>query len=224
MGRVYLTINDIPRRGPDEEPATKKQLDYLRRMAHFKESDLEELGQWQASLLIDQAKEIRDEISSGGANVKRNKGCGCLALIILTLVVAGSIKLLYDRHSEGGAQTGSKPQEAPTGLPEPDKGTPPKPQPEATASPDHKSAPQPEQPTIAKAELVTTLNGVRLPVIVVTTEQFDLLNELGKETPIPAGSIIKIEKRGEKGSLTMKIKGALFVGNELRLFGKVRLR
>ena len=77
---------------------------------------------------------------------------------------------------------------------------------------------------VTEPQILKTLEGVPLPRTVVVTESLNLLNERGKETAIPVGSIIKIEKRGEKGSLTCQIDGALFVGNELRFFGKVKMR
>ncbi len=63
-----------------------------------------------------------------------------------------------------------------------------------------------------------------LPVTLVSTEAFSLLNIEGKETIIPAGTVIKVLKRGKKGSLTTEIKKGVFVGNESRLAGKVVLR
>lgn len=75
---------------------------------------------------------------------------------------------------------------------------------------------------VPEPQILNSLEGVSLPKTVIVTESFNLLNEVGKETKIPVGAIIKIEKRGEKGSLTCEIDGTLFVGNEYRLFGKVK--
>ena len=50
-----------------------------------------------------------------------------------------------------------------------------------------------------------------------------MFNKVGKETTIPIGAIITIEERKNLGSLTMKIAGEVFVGNESRLLHKVRL-
>lgn len=61
-----------------------------------------------------------------------------------------------------------------------------------------------------------------LPATRVTTDEISLLNEAGKETVIPSGSVIEITRRGDKGTLTMTINGALFVGHESRLLGKTK--
>jgi hypothetical protein len=59
------------------------------------------------------------------------------------------------------------------------------------------------------------------PITVTTTQPFTLLDKAGKETPIPLGSSIKVMSRGKLGSLAMEINGAIFVGNEERLLGKI---
>jgi len=199
MAKVEFTVKDIPRKKPGEEPATQKQLEYLRQLAPFKESDLKNLGKWQASYLIDQAKEIRDRISHGKLRRKK-QGCGCLSIVVLVLAIGVLVKLGQDSHSDS---TDKKPT--------------------SKAQESHKQVPL-EQPTLPKSDLVTTFENINLPVAVITTKEFDLLNEVGKETTIPVGSVIMVEKRGDKGALTMHVKGALFVGNELRLSGKVKLR
>jgi len=61
-----------------------------------------------------------------------------------------------------------------------------------------------------------------LPATVVATDEISLLNNTGKETLIPSGSVIQITKRGDKGTLTMQINGSLFVGHESRLLGKFK--
>jgi len=54
---------DVPERQKDEEPATEKQLAYIRHLAPGAKSEhgeLEDLGKWQASALIDQIKEEKE--------------------------------------------------------------------------------------------------------------------------------------------------------------------
>lgn len=66
--------------------------------------------------------------------------------------------------------------------------------------------------------------GIALPATVVVTEQVSLLNGAGQETVVPSGSVIQITKRSDKGTLTLQINGALFVGHESRLLGKTKPR
>jgi hypothetical protein len=56
---------DLPEREEDEEPATAKQLAYIRHLApdiELKHGSLQDLGKWQASALIDQIKEEKEEL------------------------------------------------------------------------------------------------------------------------------------------------------------------
>jgi hypothetical protein len=58
---------DIPEREEDEEPATKKQLAYIRHLApgiELTHASLEDLGKWQASALIDQIKEEKEQFEA----------------------------------------------------------------------------------------------------------------------------------------------------------------
>ncbi len=58
---------DVPERQKDEEPATEKQLAYIRHLAPGAKSEhgeLEDLGKWQASALIDQIKEEKERFES----------------------------------------------------------------------------------------------------------------------------------------------------------------
>ena len=221
MARLNFTIKDIPPREPNEGPATEKQLDYLRHLARFRESEIQGLGKWQASYLIDRAKALRDEIRFGNIGVKKKKGCGCLSVILLIIILAGLISI-GNRDSERPPK--AKQENAPKIVPKAEKETPPKTQPEDGTRQDQRPPIPADQAITPKSEFLTTFEGVNLPVTVITTEAFDRLNEEGKETAIPIGSIVNVEKRGEKGTLTTHIKGALFVGSELRLSGKVKPR
>ena len=84
--------------------------------------------------------------------------------------------------------------------------------------------PAPQTSTEPATAVPATLEFVVLPVTLVSTEAFSLLDIEGKETVIPAGSVIKVLKRGKMGSLTTEINKGTFVGNESRLAGKVNLR
>jgi len=140
------------------------------------------------------------------------------------LLSAATAKILFDWYSDRDSQTTSKPRDSPKVVPKVEKETPLKEQPKIAAGQDQRPPIPTDQAIIQKSEFLTTFEGVNLPVTVITTEAFDLLNQEGKETAIPVGSIVSVEKRGEKGALTTHIKGALFVGSELRLSGKVKPR
>ncbi len=65
---AYRSLNlDIPEREEDEEPATEKQLAYIRHLAPGTKPEhggLEDLGKWQASAIIDQIKEEKEQFES----------------------------------------------------------------------------------------------------------------------------------------------------------------
>ena len=86
--------------------------------------------------------------------------------------------------------------------------------------------PMPPAPksTVPNSHLLTSFGNVPLPATVTVIEPINLLNATGKETSFPPNTVIMIEKRSDSGTLTMKINGALFVGNEARLSKKTMLR
>jgi len=57
---------DVPERQKDEEPATEKQLAYIRHLAAGAkpEHSEEDLGKWQAWALIDQIKEEKERFET----------------------------------------------------------------------------------------------------------------------------------------------------------------
>jgi hypothetical protein len=66
------------------------------------------------------------------------------------------------------------------------------------------------------------LEMIDLPTTLIATEPISLLNAAGKEVSMPANTRINVTKRTGHGTLTMEINGALFVGNESRILGKVK--
>lgn len=71
---------------------------------------------------------------------------------------------------------------------------------------------------------ITTLENEPLPITLVSTEEFALLDKAGKPVTIPAGSIIIVESRDPVGTLITRINGDAFVGNENRLSGKAKVK
>lgn len=69
---------------------------------------------------------------------------------------------------------------------------------------------------------ITTLENVALPITLVSVAEFPLLDNTGKQTTISVGSIVSVESRSPSGTLTTRINGSVFVGNEERLAGKVK--
>jgi len=90
--------------------------------------------------------------------------------------------------------------------------------------PDQPVAPtQPEEPAIPEVRDLITLEGIALPVTLEVIAPFNLMDATGKETSIPVDTSVLVEKRSPSGTLTMKIGGNLYVGNESRLAKKVRM-
>jgi len=81
-----------------------------------------------------------------------------------------------------------------------------------------------KSPTIEVAhQKLETLEGMTLPMTMITTNEVVLRDKTGKEVAVPTGSNIKVFTRSERGTLSMEINGAVFVGNESRILGKMKL-
>lgn len=74
----------------------------------------------------------------------------------------------------------------------------------------------------SRPEILASLEGIALPAVIVTTEEVTLRNSTGKEVALPKETNIKVTSRSTLGTLSMEIKGNLFVGNESRISGKVK--
>lgn len=163
-----------------------------------------------------------------GGGRRGGGGCGVVMLVILLLAWKGCTSLMHESKNPATSQPleskSSAASQTPTNQSAGDTKELPKAEKNQEQPPTIKPEKKPITPLPEESRILSTLEGVGFPITVLSTDQFELLNETGMETPIPVGSVIKIEKRGVKGSLTMQIKGAMFVGNELRLLGKVKLR
>lgn len=165
------------------------------------------------------------ETKRGKQILKRGVGL----LVVLMFVAGGGIWIVKGPFIHRQASNTSH-VDQPTIAQITDAEISPPPQPEApieaeTARPEISTtevpAVEPEiKPEAAHQALVLT--ETELPVLVVTTEPFTLLNNTGKETSIPIGTKIAITNRSKGGTLTTKIGGSLFVGNESRLLGKIK--
>jgi hypothetical protein len=231
VSHLKSILKGIPPRQPSEEPASQKQLGYLRSFGYFSEKQISNLGMWQASYLIDKAvamREIETEREIKGserlsARTTRGNGSGCLLLIA---VIVGGFFLIRSCSKTEDTNTGTEVTE----LPQPHI----KLDPVATAEPkdqevDPKIKPR-EEPELIPLEtaepLSTEINSfeqMTFPVSVIVTKPITLLDRTGKDTLIPADSTLKIVSRGKKGTLTVDWNGVVFVGNEDRLFLKVKL-
>jgi len=66
-GKIHRSISvTIPDREDDEDPITKNQLRFIRQLAPNMEVNggLESLGKWQASSVIEQIKDEKDQLES----------------------------------------------------------------------------------------------------------------------------------------------------------------
>lgn len=99
------------------------------------------------------------------------------------------------------------------------------------ASPDQKISPRspgastsPGKSVIEDVQAANPFEGQNFPLYVMVTDEVKLLNNEGKEIIIPKGSTLRIDSRSSKGTLTISLDKRLFVGNESRLLGKVKIR
>ena len=210
MANIKKAIRNIPERQPDEEPVSQRQIGYLRSFGYFSEKLIKNLGVWQASYLIDQAKLIKEEDSATQNKSRKKGGCGTLIFFLLVLfLVIGIVSKCPESENDNPSNDSESKSEVANS--------------ENPVKPEGQAAPVPEQISEV-VEKSLDLTVIQYPVTVVTTEKFELLNEVGKETPISEGTIINIESRSDLGTLKMTIGGELFVGNESRMIGKIELK
>ena len=159
-----------------------------------------------------------------------------LAIVLFAIVVSAisSNRDVFQTRRNDGAAPMSSPSTGQNSRPKAGLRAGPKPEVENSAKepavsptpPPLRGVPAPSQeaPPQTHKELPdsASFEGMALPATRVTTDEISLLNEAGKETVIPSGSVIEITRRGDKGTLTMTINGALFVGHESRLLGKTK--
>ena len=208
MPKLKISLKDVPPRKRGEEAATEKQLEFLHELTGIQKSRLVGIGKWQISALIDQALALQNQAGNGVPKVKRKSGC--LALLIIGIVVIGGWKIATSKSSDGTRQAPDS--SAKRALPT-----------KATTEAELKKDPEKKPPTPAvKIQVPPFLEGAALPVTVVATETLKIRNKAFDEVTIPIGSVIIIETRSDGGNLTMKINGALYVGGESRLVGKVK--
>jgi hypothetical protein len=220
MADIKSALRNIPEKQPGEEAANEGQKGYIRSFGYFSEKLIKNLGSLQAAYLADQADLIKKE---GSANIdiyqKKPRKLGKPIIIVVLLGLIALVhfkgKELFGPKADGLDQPAGRQSEAPKPEVPKREGTRKEPRSEVSPVP----APVPEAP-----EMPLDLASVQYPAVVVATGPFVLLNSEGKETPIAAGTLIRVAKRSELGTLTMEINGALFVGNESRLVGKVRLQ
>jgi len=87
-GKIQKKVSiEYPDREPGEDPITKNQLRYIKRLAPLLEIEggLESLGKWQASAMIDSIKEQQELLDDDVADGKYAKG-GCLGVVSLMMV------------------------------------------------------------------------------------------------------------------------------------------
>ena len=71
--------------------------------------------------------------------------------------------------------------------------------------------------------VLQSLEGVSIPVLLVATEDVALLDQFGKETTLKAGAILKVQDRKARGTLSIESNNVVYVGNESRILGKVKV-
>jgi hypothetical protein len=96
-GQSKTTSISVPDRMDGELPITEKQVDYIRSLA--KEIDMDyvrSLGKWQASSLIEQILEMREEFTEEtvAKAKKKFKKRGCSSWIIIFLGIGAAVFLI----------------------------------------------------------------------------------------------------------------------------------
>lgn len=212
MWKKYISIKDAPRRIKGEETATPNQIGYLRSMTDFKEADIYKLGKWQALYLINKIKNS-GEAASPRRRKRDSKGVINIMVKILFVLIAVVVGLvIHFKMKANEASNGNSAIDS-SGVQRINGNTP------AHPASDGKSS---AEGVDTKQKIVTSFENVTIPVEVTNVDALTLLDSTGKESSIPSGTVIKIEKRSQIGTLTMRINDVLYVGNEARLLNKVK--
>ncbi len=221
MSKEKYNVRTIPAKQLGEEPASENQISYLRLLTDMSESDLQSLGKWQASTLIDIAVHFRDSQSRAASGPSKSGVIGKIVILIVllaggwtgyTYITGGSTESLVSAAKPSGKTAAPHGSSKPVRQPAEVTGTP------AESS----NAEIPSRPAASTGTL-TTLEGLVLPVQLLATEGITLRDPTGMEVSLPAETTIKVTSRSDHGTLSMEINGALFVGNESRIAGKVKL-
>lgn len=231
VANVKRALRGIPPKQPGEEPATERQLGYLRSFGFFSEKSIQGLGKWQASYLIDEANVIKAEGETSEDSYypsrKRKRGCASsLLLLVAGFVVLVVLLKLFDSASKDSS-TATNEVKSTSIAPSTSK--------ERTRPTQKNSPPPPGSSSVVPSTangiesidtttgIVQNLTSTPLPVTIETVEGISLLNKTGKETAIPPGVLLTIKERKASGTLALDIDGEFYVGNENRLFGKVKI-
>jgi hypothetical protein len=94
--------------------------------------------------------------------------------------------------------------------------------PVAPVTPESKPEPEPE-PEVIVPKILQTLDGVQLPITVISNRIVMLADANGKETIIKANKRIKIFERRSGGLIRAEIDGAIYDGDENRLISNVTI-
>ncbi|MDD5134261.1 MAG: hypothetical protein PHP01_02465 [Phycisphaerae bacterium] len=89
-GYIFRRVSiEIPDRGKNEDSITDNQLEYIKTLApDFRfEGGLESLGKWQASAIITQIKEKRDDLKYNIAKHKKGSKLKKLFWLIVVIVI-----------------------------------------------------------------------------------------------------------------------------------------
>jgi len=88
--RIVRSVSiDIPDREKDEDPITKNQLMYIKKLAPGikLKGGLRNLGKWQASAVIEQLKEKREELEYDVAEGNINEGSKLKKFFWLVVII-----------------------------------------------------------------------------------------------------------------------------------------
>jgi hypothetical protein len=224
MADVKRAIRGLPPRGANEPPATERQKGFVRSFGYFTERLIQSLGIEQASYLINEAIAIRDQgrYDDRWYRVPRKHyGCGSLILIIVVIATVTGIASHFLSSNSSSPSDLTESESKPAAKERREKPTPSM----KSHVNGHGVSENQFAPAVVQPIETPSLNFeiMEFPVVVVTNDKVDLLNQEGKETPIGVGTSIKIMKRTPAGTLTMEIDGKLFFGNEARFLKKIRM-
>ena len=205
----------IPDREPGEQPATDKQIDYLRHLADFDEAELAKLGKWQASALIDQLTEARDQ---GGPPKRSKKGC-CLGIAILLLCVTVGVGVFWTVAALSNRDD-DPPRPKPPAVPE-REAAPDRPSPAAKVDSDPAKIGKPAVEPPSPPERSPWPPG-SYPAIYEATELVKLLAEDGSEVEIEPGQKVEVLQQPRPNVWRFRYGGAGLVGSGSRVEGKLR--
>ena len=199
-------------------PATRDQIDFLRKYSNLKVEELAELSDSEAAGMIDEIEEKQQREADNV--VPRGLGIGCfksLLILVLLAAIGGALWLLDQKNKKMAAEEGKDPDEKVSRV----EKTAPKPAPRkdgGSATSGNKPPPKPVEPPPPPKPVWPP---EKYPAVCRAMETVVLLGEDGSKVEIAAGEAFHVLASPRPNIWRFQYKGKVLVGSGSRVKGKL---